>query len=197
MKKRKPIYFLFCEGKDNKTELLYFGHFNGSSHYALKIKPSSHNDLKGMLDYALNYCRNNGYDPRFGDRIFLLTDIDTSSKRTDLLKERVWEKPKYKQIKVIFSYPSFELWFLNHFEYSTRRYHNQDELIDRLKTYIRSYEKQKDVFNFCGDYRKAIMFSKKQCEQKDGDIWPLVPFTYAYELVEFLILERGKEETPD
>src|SRR5574344_75780 len=115
MKKRtaRKVIYLFFEGQDNKTESLYFSHFK-SEDYSLKLIPNGNTDPLGMLDYACAYLkRNTVLEVR--DRVFLLIDVDNKQKEAKLINGNFPAKVKKKKFEVIFSNPSFEIWFLNHF----------------------------------------------------------------------------------
>ena len=165
MKKRRPIYFIFCEGKSNKTEVTYLNHFKRvSSNYSLTIKPTDNTNPMSMLNYAVSYSANHGYNKASGDMIFLLCDVDTEEKRKKLIEQGVFEKAKKRNVEILFSNPSFEIWFLNHFVLRKKKYQNQNGVILDLRKYLPEYDKNKDVYSFLNDIDKAIQNSKKQCK---------------------------------
>jgi hypothetical protein len=53
--------------------------------------------------------------------------------------------------KIIVSNPSFEVWYLLHYEYSTRSYMNADAVIRELKKYYPGYEKTSDMYPLLKD----------------------------------------------
>ncbi|MDY6063529.1 MAG: RloB family protein [Candidatus Enterosoma sp.] len=165
MRKRRPVYFIFCEGKSNKTEVTYLGHFKrASSTYSLTIKPTDNTNPSSMLGYAVSYSKNHGYNKSSGDMIFLLCDVDTKEKRDNLIEIGIIEKARKKNVILLFSNPAFEIWFLNHFALKKRIYQNQKELIADLKKYLPEYEKNGDVYPLLDKVDVAIKNSKKQCD---------------------------------
>ena len=72
-----------------------------------------------------------------------------------------------KDIALILSNPTFELWFLNHFIKSSKAYLGAKELIEELSKYIPNYQKNRDYYKNLLDLRKtAIVNSKDQQEEK-------------------------------
>ena len=78
------------------------------------------------------------------------------------MKKDIIGKAKKKNVSVLFSNPSFEVWFLDHYIYTEKSYLNQDELIADLKRYLPEYEKNKDVFSILGSYEKALRNARRQ-----------------------------------
>lgn len=161
--KRKPVYFVFCEGASNKTETTYLSHFKKTcSEYSLIVKSTNHSDPKTMLDFAVSYSVSHGFKKSNDDQIFLLCDVDTCQKRRCLMNMEILKRAEKKNAMILFSNPSFEIWFLNHFKYHSKNYRDQDELIRELKKYLPDYEKNKDIYFFLPDIGKAIENSKRQ-----------------------------------
>ena len=196
---RKPVYFIFCEGTSNKTEITYLSHFRCiDSSYSMTMKPTSNTNPEAMLTYAVSYSRRQGFDERSGDKIFLLCDIDTKEKRKRLLDANIIEKAKRKHATILFSNPSFEIWFLNHFRKTTKIYQNQNEVIQDLRHFIPDYEKNKDVFKILNDNMElAIQNSRIQLhstfciEQENAgtDIFVLIEL-----LIKNIILHKEKDK---
>lgn len=60
------------------------------------------------------------------------------------IKKQIQEAAKLantNKIELIISNPSFEIWFLLHFIYTTKYYDNKS-LIDDLKAYVPNYKKK-------------------------------------------------------
>lgn len=51
-----------------------------------------------------------------------------------------------EQLHLIVSSPCFEIWYICHFQYSTKQYQNPDEVLSHLRQFIPDYEKSKDVY---------------------------------------------------
>lgn len=185
MRKRRPVYFIFCEGKSNKTETTYLMHFKKiSSSYSMVIKPTDHTEPLSMLSYAVSYCRNHGFDVRSHDLIFLLLDVDTKENVVD--EERYHRKGQKKNVSVLFSNSSFEVWFLDHYIYTEKSYRNQDELIADLNRYLPEYEKNKDVFSILGSYEKALRNARRQ-SRGESCLFQESAGTDFYKLLEVLV----------
>ena len=75
-KNRKPIIALVCEGR-NKSERLYFKHFNNrSSSFILKIFDAEVTDILNMGKKSKQIYKDLQMDSKLGDRMFCLVDLD-------------------------------------------------------------------------------------------------------------------------
>ena len=96
--------------------------------------------------------------------------------------------------QIAYSNPSFEYWYLLHFEKRTGYLRDCDSVINILKSrgYLENYEKNVDVFDELLPYQTdAVMRAKERVDQLDADHVPVMcrdsnPVTTVYKLVEFL-----------
>lgn len=181
LKRKRVIVFSF-EGKNNKTESLYFSHYKPKDDdYILKTFSSGVTDPKGMINSTKNKRKQYDYNPN-EDLTFIFMDGDNSNryKQIKCLKENL-----PKDIKIIATNPSFELWFLNHFISTTKEYTNE-QLINELKRYVSDYTKNMDIQPIISEYEcKAIINSNHQLKQKKDN-----PRTEVVELFNKEILKR-------
>lgn len=140
-KRKKVIVFSF-EGKNNKTESTYFTHFKPcNSDYILKWFSSGLTDPKGMINSTKNKRKQYDYNSN-EDLTFIFIDGD-NTERYQQIKELQKKQPK--DISIIITNPSFELWFLNHFVKTSKELTNP-QLLDELKHYIPKYSKNFDAY---------------------------------------------------
>jgi hypothetical protein len=67
-------------------------------------------------------------------------NFETANNTPEQLSDALALANKYK-INIAFSCPCFEIWFLLHFEYSTKAYIDAKQLIKSLKKHIPDYQK--------------------------------------------------------
>lgn len=160
--KRKPKIIFSYEGRNNKTERTYFSHFKSvNDKYNFIHISSGKTDPKGMIESTkrkrelLNYNKDR-------DLTFIFVDGDNEDRLKDINKLK---NKLPNDIKLIVSNPCFELWFLNHFVYSTRPYSNE-EVINSLKRYVPVYTKSFDMYDKINNrLEQAIKNSKKQLDE--------------------------------
>lgn len=81
------------------------------------------------------------------------------------METEILKLARKKNAMILFSNPSFEIWFLNHFVCHLKNCRSQKELIDELKRYIPEYGKSRDVYPMLPDIKTALRNSKKQCKE--------------------------------
>ena len=111
--------------------------------HSFKIKPDlpQHPDISNYEKKIKNYINKDF------DKIYCIIDLDNIYKKQS-------EKEKYKKIKkaypnIIFieNNPCFEIWFLLHFNFSTRDYNSDcKEVIKYLKKKLQIIRKLRDIF---------------------------------------------------
>lgn len=126
---------------DGITEQWYLKHLKDYRNYIFSIKPTLFDDItfekaEDIIDDLLAGGCN---------KIIYLTDYDTLVAQ-DKLQSFNKFKRKYASRKDIFiceSMPAIEIWFLLHFQYTTKEYVNCNQLLDDLKNHIPNYKKKK------------------------------------------------------
>lgn len=142
-REKRKIILIGCEG-NNKTEKNYFLSFNNvQKKYIIKFSCGNDTDLPHIVKNIKKTEIEIGFDSSI-DKAFAVFDIDNDIKKIGIFSEC---KKKEKDIAYIPSNPCFELWFLLHFEKTTKHFNSNDELISSLKKYIPGYEKNKNYFS--------------------------------------------------
>ena len=109
-------------------------------------------DPLGMLESTKRKRKAYDYNPR-EDLTFIFIDGDNPD-RYQQIKELQSKLPK--DINIIATNPTFELWFLNHFKRMGKP-SNDKQILKELKRYIPAYEKNLDVFSLVNKHiDKAI-----------------------------------------
>ena len=169
-RQRSPILLLVCEGK-NKTERKYFSHYKVRElPYRLEIRDSEATDVMGMARRAANLYKEYQMDPKIGDLVFCLIDLDL---RRDKYDAYLKAQQRYPQIKFIVSNPCFEIWMYAYFgEMPTigESYTCCDRFADKFEkvTGQKYLKRDKDIYRKLmqfGDEKKAIQIAER-CYRK-------------------------------
>ena len=86
-----------------------------------------------------------GAHKQIGDRALVIVDLDNSESKAKEIRRL---KNGNDIEEYIVSNPSFEVWYLLHFEYSTRSYIDAGAAIKELKKHHPGYEKTSDMYPF-------------------------------------------------
>jgi hypothetical protein len=129
------IFLIVCEGK--KTEPTYFGDLRKAKRLSgahIKVVPGNiaGTTPKKLVEYARNEL--NGSATKF-DEVWCVFDRDDHSTIAEAK-----DMAEANGIKLAFSNPSFELWYLLHFTDHTSHKH-RDEVVRMLKDFIPVYVK--------------------------------------------------------
>ena len=147
-KQRKPIIVLICEGR-NKTERLYFNHFNyRSAPYNLKIEDSESTDIESMVKKALSIWKEYQLNSEYGDHLYCLIDLDLNKdKYAKYVK--IHESKKYRNIEIILSNPCFECWLMYYFTDNPKGVSSSQKAKTEMSNYITDYDESTDVIKVC------------------------------------------------
>ncbi len=133
----RNIVLIICEGK---TEEKHFKELRG------KLRDSRLNiisiDAKGtapatLFKEAKKYMKEKHINITTGDKVWILFDKDNNTQH-DI--NMIVERSRSKSFDIGFSNPSFEIWYLFHFDRIRHRIDN-DELLERLERFIPDYKK--------------------------------------------------------
>jgi hypothetical protein len=134
---RQTIYIL-CEGE--KTEPIYLNHFRiRDPLITVKTYHSGRTDAKGIVNYARKMLQN----PIFGppNQIWCVYDVDANTPKQ--LIEALQISRQHPEISLFPSNPSFEIWYLYHFQDHPESLFNP-ELIQKLQSHYPDYAKNCD-----------------------------------------------------
>lgn len=202
-RKVKPVILIVTEG--SQTEPRYFEHYR-TRQTNIDIRVVGSRTSAGETDYislirkAIEYQNKNQLSVSNGDSVWVVADGDVNynnpdpvtSKDKQLSKAR--KMAESKDIQVAISNPCFELWYLLHFQYTTKFLKDYPAIRSMLANYLPDYEKSGDVYTLLSDHTDAAIQKAKRLEQyhqQNGDSTPFGlhtnPFTDVYHLVESLI----------
>ena len=189
-RKEKQIVFLCVEGKENKTERLYFSHFNSIQDvYRIHFIQANETDPLGMLKATKRELQENGR--KKNDLVFLVLDLDNNPSKAKTVLEAKKEADKFN-IHIILSNPCFEVWFLEHFIKTSKYFEKSDNVISELKKHIPNYTKNMDVFPLLQNKTdvaiKNCRYLEERINKKDAfDFIHKNPSTDIYQIIEIIL----------
>lgn len=159
-KTRDPIrtIVIVCEG--SKTEKIYFQRFKERNSGVRIEVPNAdkYTDPINLVKYAADYAKKNDIDVAEGDSIWVVYDVDQNKDEGMAQAKKLADQYK---IGIAHSNPSFELWYLLHFEKSSAMLTNA-ELSQKLQRHLPRYNKSTCVFDDIMEHRpKAIKHAEQ------------------------------------
>lgn len=186
-KERKSVIAIGCEGK-NKTETTYFKNFS-SRECIIKFSTGIHTDPIGMANDLVNFIKKEDISIEYGDKIYLLIDTDINQNKQGQL-ETVKEICRKNNIELITSTPTFEYWYILHYEKTARKYQSSKQVKDELKRKIKGYSEEMNVYPLIKDKTLEAIENAERIEKnhvKNGqaiDSEEANPHTSVYKVVE-------------
>lgn len=189
-RKEKPMIIITAEGR-NETEAKYFGGFRTPDcPYIIKFHKSGHlTDPTKLAESIRKRWDAEEADVRTGDVAFVIVDLDNKESKA---KEIQHLEEKNRVEKFIVSNPSFEVWYLLHYGFSTKSYINADAVIRELKKHYPEYEKTSDMHSrLKGKTGEAIANAEKleSYYKKEEHLHPdekCNPYTDVHKIVKML-----------
>ena len=142
-RKRKPVVYLICEGSE--TEIRYFKKFRSREcNIDIVPIPSQYKSADKLVNKAQATIGHSPYYPDEGDMVWCVFDRDDN---TNAMLSKARQTAIKEGYQIAFSNPSFEVWFLLHFNNQTTPVENCEAAIKLLKKKgrLEQYEKNKDV----------------------------------------------------
>ena len=189
-RKEKPMILITAEGR-NETEAKYFNGFRTPDcPYIIKFHKAGHlTDPTKLAESIRKRWDAEEADERTGDMAFVVVDLDNKESKA---KEIQQLETKNRVEKFIVSNPCFEIWYLLHYEYSTRSYMNADAVIRELKKHYPEYEKTSEMFPLLKDKMGNAITNAEKLEdyhKAEEHLHPDAsynPYTDVHELVKIV-----------
>ena len=187
---RNPFVIIGCEGNNNnKTEKTYFTNFN-SKQCIIKFPNGNSTDPVGIVEDVLSFIKNDvGREEK--DKIYVVFDTDVNPEKQQQIDEAK-KLAKENGVEIITSTPSFELWFLLHFGYTTKMFTSNNDLQNELMRHIGNYSKIGNTYRQIKDMTEQAIEDAKKLEKyqiENGQALDNVncnPYTAVYKVVEEL-----------
>lgn len=189
-RKRNPVVYLICEGSE--TEIRYFKKFRSREcNIDIVPIPSQYKSADKLVQKARATIGYSPYYPDEGDIIWCVFDCDDNTNAMLSKAKLVAIKEGYQ---IAYSNPSFEVWFLLHFNNQTTPVENCEAVIKLLKKKgrLEQYEKNKEVYEQLKPLQEAaIGRAKKRVAVLQAEHTEILsresdPVTTVAELVEYL-----------
>ena len=162
-RERKKIIVIGTEGK-NKTEVLYFRELEKKQRkYHCIFVPGNETDPVKIVRNTAKKAKEEELSIKEGDMAISVFDIDADESKIPQLQEAK-ESAKRKNISIVSSNPCGEVWYLEHFGYTTKPFVSSAAVIKELEKKIPGY--QKSVCNFELLYPRTET-AIKNCEKLD------------------------------
>lgn len=187
-------FVLVCEGSE--TEPIYFRNYRTelrNNNIEVIILPTKYNDPKGLVKFCEKQIRCSLFLKKW-DVIWCVFDWDNNR-----LKEIEAAYRDAKNVKVCLSNPSYELWYLLHYEYVCSKLTNA-ELNEKLKSWIPKYSKSENYFEKLKSKRENAISNAKKLnayhEKKGTDLKSIDsnPSTQVFKIVEELLSSTQHSE---
>lgn len=198
-RKEKPMIIITAEGR-NETEARYFNNFRTADcPYIIKFHKAGHlTDPTKLAESIRKRWDAEEADVRTGDMAFVVVDLDNNEGKAKVIQQL---EAKNRVEKFIVSNPCFEIWYLLHYEYSTRSYMNADAVIKELKKHYPGYAKTSDMYPLLiGKMGDAIANAEKLegYHKEEDHLHPDVncnPYTDVHKIVVMLRSEKNGSRT--
>jgi hypothetical protein len=141
-RKAKSVILIATEG-NNKTETNYFRSLSRNScKYVVQFAHGNETDPIKLLGHLKDDFLKNQLDADEGDCAFVVLDLDCDEARANTIRNLVKEAVPFQ---FIVSNPCFEVWFLDHFRFSTGEFRDSKAVVAELKREVPDYEKNMDL----------------------------------------------------
>lgn len=193
-RQKNSFVIIGCEGA-NKTEKLYFKNFH-SKNCIIKFAKGNSTDPKGIVQDIVNYINSDIEEMNENDKVYAVFDTDVNQNKQKQIEEAK-KLAKENGVEIITSTPTFELWFLLHYGYTTKSFVSNNDLQNDLKRHIEGYAKNSNTYLTIKDFTGQAIINSKKLEKYQLDRGQALdnetcnPYTSVYKIVEELI-ERNK-----
>lgn len=173
--------YIFCEGN---TEEIYLKHFECDDYNAEIISvDTGHTDANGIVSYAKKYIdrKDVEFKLELGDRGYCVFDSDPES-NTDIKKVfNILNGYEHKGLYSIFSNPSFEVWFVLHFQeapYGMNAEQMKHKIKDLVKDKYPKYKETTDIYGFLLPMQRGALKRSRLLHNAQKEVHATV---YSYE----------------
>lgn len=162
-RKRKKIIVIGTEGK-NKTEVLYFRELEKKQNrYHCIFAQGNETDPVKIVRNTAKKAKEEELSFKEGDMAISVFDLDIDETKISQLKEAK-EDARKKNIIIITSNPCFEVWYLEHFGYTTKPFANSMSVVKEVEKNIPGYRKNTCDFELLYPRTEEAI---KNCEKLD------------------------------
>ena len=162
-RERKKIIVIGTEGQ-NKTEVLYFRELEKKQDgYHCIFARGNETDPVKIVRNTAKKVKEENLSFKAGDMAISVFDLDVDEAKYLQLQEAKTIAEK-KSIQIITSNPCFEIWYLEHFGFSTKPFSSSSAVVKELERQLPGYNKNHcDIEVLYPNTEQAI----KNCERLD------------------------------
>lgn len=187
-----PIALIICEG--SKTEINHLNNYKKRQGLRIIPKNLGDTDAPNIVKSAVKETERLGLDLKGRDTAWVVFDCNSNSEEQLLKARKLGEQNK---IRLIYSNPCFEYWYLLHFTEWEKSIQNK-ELLTKLNNYIPDYNKSLNYYEILAPYypeAKKRAFNQKTYWIEQGA--SLIsrktnPLTLVNELMEYILNNTSK-----
>ncbi|MBR2801372.1 MAG: RloB domain-containing protein [Erysipelotrichaceae bacterium] len=195
-RERKKIIVIGTEG-NNKTEVQYFRNLERQqSQYRFIFAQGNETDPIKILKNTIHRSREEELSFKNGDMSLSVFDLDLDISKVPQLDEAK-KLAKKDNTCIITSNPCFEIWYLEHFGYTSKSFSNSRELIRELKKHIPDYQKNTCDFKLLFPLtdqaiKNCKSLDEHHCMNSEEIAFEFSnPRTDVYKIIEKILFERG------
>ena len=162
-RERKKIIVIGTEGQ-NKTEVLYFRELEKKQNkYHCIFAQGNETDPVKIVRNTAKKAKEEDILFKEGDVAISVFDLDVDKSKQAQLKEAK-EVAEKKNVSIVSSNPCFEVWYLEHFGYTTKPFVSSSAVVRELEKSIPGYRKNKCYFEILYPMTAAAI---NNCEKLD------------------------------
>lgn len=184
--KKKPLIVICSEGGKKSSEYYYFRN-QASRNLRIQFSTGNSTDPKGMLEDLLKYIHNEDIASEDHCKIFLVLDTDLDEKRISEIKE-IEEKCRDHNIEIITSAPTFEIWYIMHYQCNKLKFQTSKEVKRELEKLNGTYTESMDMYKMIKDFTDRTRSTAQSLEQQmirhHGDLLSSNPHTSVYQILD-------------
>ena len=189
-RKRKKIIVLGAEGL-NKTEFLYFRELEKKqSQYHFIFALGNETDPVRIVKNTAKKAKDEALQYNQGDMAFSVFDLDVNETKYIQLETAKTNANKMN-IGIITSNPCFEVWYLEHFGFSTKPFLNSNAVVKELEKKMPGYQKNRCDFDILFPHTEAAIKNSEMLEKYhvgNNETYELAnPRTDVYKIVRILM----------
>lgn len=163
-RERKKIIVVGTEG-DNKTERIYLSALERQqTTYHFIFAEGNETDPIKIVNGTIKRADKENIEKENGDFAVSIFDLDLKESKKKQYRQAL-KNASDNGVIVITSNPCFEIWYLEHFSYTTKQFGSSEEVIKELKKRIPDYQKNGCVFDLLNPLTQNAINNCKKLEK--------------------------------
>ncbi len=197
-RERKRLVVVGTEG-NNKTETQYLRNLEKEQkQYHFVFAQGNETDPVKIVKNTIKRSKQEELKFNCGDLAVSIFDLDLDESKIKQLKDAK-EQSINGNVCIISSNPCFELWYMEHFGYTSKAFNSSAELIRDLKKCIPEYRKNQCDYELLQPHTDEAIVNCKRLDEYHEKNSKRVPFEFnnprtdVYKLVEIVLQKKNKE----